>query len=123
MSQLKIRDVFRYSRPYSPTPSELNGFPNHFSVTHYPDNSLVTLDSGINPIKTINAIDGQRKPAILIRSSPHKTGTETTPWHDIFDVDNGYIKYFGDNKVPGQDPSKAPGNKVLLEAYETYSDP
>jgi len=32
-------------------------------------------------------------------------------------LDNGHIRYFGDNRDPGKDPAKAPGNKALLEAF------
>jgi len=82
---------------------------------------LALLDSGINPIAEIKAVDGKRRPAILIRSSPHKSGSEDTPWQDIFDVDNGHIRYYGDNKIPGNDPALSSGNKVLLHAFDTYN--
>jgi hypothetical protein len=39
-------------------------------------------------------------------TSPHKIGSKQTPWHDIFDSDNGHILYFGDEKTPGHDPAK-----------------
>jgi Restriction endonuclease AspBHI N-terminal/Restriction endonuclease len=41
----------------------------------------------------------------------------------VFDVDNGHIRYYGDNKEPGSDPADAPGNKVLLSAFNIYNDP
>jgi hypothetical protein len=122
MTKLKIRDILRYARPYSDKLKEIEGFKNHFSVTSVPGSNLVLLEKGINPLASIVATDGRRTPAILIRSSPHKIGTKSTPWQDLFDVDNGYIRYFGDNKVPGNDPALSPGNKVLLSAFETYND-
>jgi hypothetical protein len=123
MSKLAIREVFRYGRPYKETPLEINGFRNHFAATACVNNNLVLLEKGISPIGTVKATEGPRIPAILIRSSPHKIGSETTPWQDVFDVDNGHIRYYGDNKHPGKDPALAPGNKYLLQAFDTYNDP
>ena len=42
---------------------------------------------------------------------------------DHFDSDNGRIRYFGDNRVPGQDPTTTPGNKALLAAFRVHTDP
>lgn len=122
MNNISIREVFRYSRPYSPKSDVVDGFRNHFAVTKNDNHSMVLLEKGINQIADIICKDGKRKPAILIRSSPHKTGSETTPWQDVFDVDNGHIRYFGDNKIPGSDPSLSAGNKILLEAFDIYSN-
>ncbi|MFF4010875.1 hypothetical protein [Streptomyces sp. NPDC001717] len=43
-------------------------------------------------------IGERRRPAVLIRSSPWKAGTDETPWHDVFDLDNGRVRYFGDHR-------------------------
>ncbi len=77
------------------------------------------MESGINTPAAVKATDGiSRRPAIIISSSPHKKGSSETPWQDFFDTDNGHIRYFGDNKDPGKDPAKAPGNKALLAAFQ-----
>lgn len=123
MDIIKIRDVFRYARPYSASKQLIDGIQNHFYYTNYKGYTLVLLEKGINQIQPTKAVDSRRVPAILIRSSPHKIGSETTPWQDVFDTDNGHIRYYGDNKKPGADPSLAPGNKVLLAAFNTYNDP
>lgn len=117
-----IREVFRYGRPYQKEPQTIDGFRNHFAVTDFANHSMVLLEKGINQVAAISNGIEKRVPAIIIRSSPHKIGSETTPWQDIFDVDNGHIRYYGDNKMPGNDPSNAPGNKVLLAAFTTYND-
>ena len=122
MTKLKIRDVFRYSRPYNASAKDIDGYLNHFYVTNFPDHTLVLLESGINPIGIVISKKDKRKPAIVIRSSPHKIGSETTPWQDVFDVDNGHIRYYGDNRTPGKDPALSTGNKALLEAFETYNN-
>lgn len=121
MTKLRIGDIFRYARPYSPVKEEIDGLPNHFFVTHYPGHPLIQLDSGISPIAAIRTPEGSRRPAILIRSSPHKIGSHDTPWQDTFDPDNGHIRYYGDNKEPGKDPAQSPGNKALLDAYHAHS--
>ena len=51
---------------------------------------------------------------MLISSSTNRVGSAQTPWHDIFDEDNGHARYFGDAKTPGQDPAQTPGNRALL---------
>lgn len=77
------------------------------------------MERGINTPAAVRASDGiERRPAIVISSSPHKKGSAQTPWQDFFDVDNGHIRYFGDNKHPGEDPAQAPGNKALLSAFQ-----
>jgi hypothetical protein len=75
------------------------------------------LTAGINGIAEVEAPNGIRRPAILIRSSPWKAGTEQTPWHDVFDLDNGHVRYFGDHK-PGLTvtPGTTTGNSALLDA-------
>jgi len=122
MSSLRIREVFRYSRPYQPSPDMIGNYRNHFAVTKYDGHKLILLEKGINQIADILTIDGKRKPAILIRSSPHKIGSETTPWQDVFDVDNGHIRYYGDNKIPGYDPTLSTGNRILLESFDVYNN-
>src|SRR5688572_10725564 len=111
---MQIGDVYRYGRPYSSDRAEIDGFRNFFHVVSSPGRALPLLESGINGIGLTNAVDRPRRPAVLIRSSPHRVGSKTTPWQDFFDPDNGHIRYYGDNKDPGTDPSGAPGNKLLL---------
>lgn len=118
--RMHIRARFRYSRPYSAEHPEIDGLPNYFHVTSTPGATLPLLEAGINPIGQVGAGDGKRIPAILIRSSPHKSGSAVTPWQDYFHPDAGYIHYFGDNKVAGADPSKAPGNAALLRAFQDH---
>lgn len=122
MSKLLIKEIFRTARPYSTEIPEIDGYRNHFYVTKYGDENMVLLESGINEIAVVKTKNEMRRPAILIRSSPHKIGSETTPWQDIFDIDNGHIRYYGDNKIPGKDPAEAKGNRLLLNAFETYNN-
>lgn len=115
---MRIGDIFRYAKQYDPSSAEVDGLPNYFFHTHSAGKSLPTLTKGINPIGIVQAVDGNRCPAILVSSSPHRFGSRETPWQDFFDTDNGHIKYYGDNKSHETEPSKAPGNKVLLEQFD-----
>lgn len=121
-NSLRVGEVFRYSRPYSSSAQQIGTFRNHFFVTNLNGGKLVLLERGINQIAAVKAKDGVRVPAVLIRSSPHKIGSIDTPWHDVFDVNNGFIRYYGDNKTPGQSPERSLGNKILLELYRIYTN-
>ena len=119
MTKIKIGEIFRTARPYSRDIKEIDGFKNHFYVTSSTQShKLALLDSGINPIAAVFADNGPRVPAILIRSSPHKVGSQDTPWKDTFDVDNGHIHYFGDNKSPDSAGHESKGNEALIKACE-----
>lgn len=117
-SQLRVGQVYRYASGKDPSPAELDGFPNFHHVTHSPNLPRALLEAGINGMAKVGAPDGQRRPGILIRSSPWKAGTEQTPWHDVFDMDNGHIRYFGDHKASTTlAPGTTNGNAALLEAF------
>jgi hypothetical protein len=120
---LAMGEVFRYSRPYDPQAELIDGLPNYFYRTATRGCKLPLLDSGINPIQKVETPDGFRCPAILISSSPHKIGSPETPWQDFFDPDHGRIRYFGDNKTVGTDPSTANGNTALLEQFALHTSP
>jgi hypothetical protein len=115
--------VYRYARPYSHISTTVDGLPNYFHEVYTSGQKLPLLEAGINPIAVIGALDGRRTPAILISSSPHKIGSEETPWQDNFDSDNGVITYYGDNKTRTRDAAAAPGNEVLLEALKVHTSP
>ena len=82
---------------------------------------MVILESGINASARVSAVDGSRRPAVLIRSSPAKAGSETTPWQDIIDLDAGVLTYFGDHKPGTPGPlGSTKGNKALEEVWAGY---
>jgi hypothetical protein len=118
---MRIGEIFRYARPYKPEPEKIGDLPNYFHEANTPGCKLPLLDSGINPIQKINASGDLRCPAILISSSPHKIGSAETPWQDYFDPDNGHIRYYGDNKEPGVNPTSPKGNRALLEQFELHT--
>ncbi|MGW2885169.1 restriction endonuclease [Streptomyces griseoruber] len=115
IGELRVGQVLRYPSSQDPQQPTLDGYPNFYHVTHSPGLKKALLTSGINGMAAVDTPDGIRRPAILIRSSPWKAGTEQTPWHDVFDLDNGHVRYFGDNK-PGLSiaPDSTTGNSTLL---------
>jgi hypothetical protein len=123
MSVLQMGSVYRYGRPYSHAQATVDGLPNYFHAVYTADQKLPLLEAGINPIRVAAAVDGRRRPAILISSSPHKIGSEETPWQDSFDSDNGVITYYGDNKTRTRDAADAPGNELLLDALRAHTSP
>lgn len=117
---IRIGEVYRYARPYDPSSSVIDGLPNYFYYTYTSGKNLPLLESGINPIAKVESEGVVRLPAILISSSPHKIGSEDTPWQDHFDPEHGHVRYFGDNKESGKNPSYSRGNARLLEQYNLH---
>ncbi|MFG2293381.1 restriction endonuclease [Streptomyces sp. NPDC048603] len=115
---LRMGQVYRYASGKDQTAPELGGYPNFHYVTHSPGMKRALLERGINGMAKVSAPDGVRRPAVFIRSSPWKAGTEQTPWHDVFDLNNGHVRYFGDHKA-GMTvaPGTTTGNATLLDAF------
>jgi Restriction endonuclease AspBHI N-terminal/Restriction endonuclease len=122
MGLIRVGQTYRYARPYAESPEIIDGLPNFFAAvrTSGADTKPV-LEAGINALKLIKAVDGQRRPAILISSSPHKAGSEWTPWDDTFEQDVGFVRYFGDNRDQGKEPSRARGNALLLAQFPIHT--
>jgi hypothetical protein len=116
MGSLSIGTIYRYSSTNQVDVEIIDDLPNLMFHTYTVGQNKPLLEAGINPIGIVRTDTGNRTPAILITSSTHKQGSKETPWQDQFDVDNGYIKYFGDNKSIS-DPGKAPGNKLILDQF------
>lgn len=125
MHTMRIGQIFRYARPYSAEQVEIDGYPNFFYATRLTDHPLALIESGINPIRRVTHRKESRTPAILLSSSPHKIGSDHTPWQDFHEPDLGYVRYFGDAKEAGEDPALRPGNKAMLQAKRLFdsSDP
>jgi hypothetical protein len=122
---MRVFDLFRYVKP-SPGPDVelIDGVRNIFNATRWPawpglaDAGRVQLDHGIDSVKMVRAIDGPRRPAILIASKPHQAGSDWTPWHDELDAERGQIRYYGDNKAEtGVDAHETVGNRSVVDQY------
>ncbi|UUY05734.1 restriction endonuclease [Svornostia abyssi] len=118
---LGMGQVLRDSRPKDSAPDHIGGYANLYAALHSPGHKHVPFEAGINPIATCKAPDGARVPAILVASSPHKLGLAENPWQDIWDVDNGWVRYYGDNRTPGADPAAKPGNRALITAHSLHA--
>jgi hypothetical protein len=121
---LRLGEILRFARPKSIEPAWHGPHKNLFAATRFGTSAYtIPFDSGINAMRAVNAPEGRRVPAILVTSSPHKVGSDETPWQDIFDADNGFIRYFGDNREAMKDPATKRGNRALLAALETHQSP
>ncbi|MEV0350666.1 restriction endonuclease [Nonomuraea sp. NPDC050680] len=119
--KLRVGQVFRYASGKDPKPPVLDGYTNFHHATHSPALKRALLEAGINGMAKVFCVDGARRPVILIRSSPWKAGTQQTPWHDVFDMDNGHVRYFGDHKAGiTAAPGTTTGNAALLEAFSGH---
>ena len=117
---MKIGQVFRYPRDKNRKKKMIDGYDNFSYYTNCPNNKLVLLESGINPIQKVKNKDGVISPAILTSSSPHKIGSSDTPWQDFYNTSKGHIRYSGDNKDVG-DPLRKKGNKILVQQFEIHN--
>jgi hypothetical protein len=61
--RLRIGQVLRLASPKSTTPDLVDGFVNFYAATALPGGKLVTLDSGINRIRSVSTPEGERAPA------------------------------------------------------------
>jgi hypothetical protein len=111
-AQLKMHEIFRLPQLGRERPV-IDGLRNLYVVTGGREREI-PLGSGINPMA--DRLRCGSKPAIVISSSPWKAGSESTPWHDVFDIPNGHVRYFGDAKAGSKkSATKETGNASLLE--------
>src|SRR5215207_8547907 len=90
-----------------------------FELYRYPKPSP---GPNIDSVKKIKAVDGERRPAILIASKPHRAGSDWTPWHDELNPERGHVRYFGDNKADlGTDPLGPSGNRSIIEQFRLHN--
>ena len=121
-SKISIGQIFRYSSQHSFTDEEVDGYPSWIGFTAGDGKGKkLLMEAGINTPAKAKTPDGERLCCIVISSNPEKAGSVDTPWQDQFEVDNGYIKYFGDNKRPGVAPETVRGNSQLLDIFDLYT--
>src|SRR5512143_1524545 len=127
-SRMNLFEIYRYPKP-SPGPEieMVDGYRNLFNATRWPtwpglaEAGRVQLDHGIDSIALVRAVDGFRRPAILIASKPHQAGSDWTPWHDELNPEAGHIRYYGDNKASrGPTPLDPSGNRAVKEEFRLH---
>lgn len=97
--------IYRYPSDRNSAIEFVDQLPNLYNLTAAPGLAMPLLEKGISqiaPTKGSKLVALNSFPAILISSSPHSRGTEWNPWHDVFEPDLGYIRYFGDAKKTRQ---------------------
>jgi hypothetical protein len=118
---MKMTSTLRYARGANSNDAALDGLPNFHHLTVAPDGTRITLEGGINLTRMVAATDDTRRPVIALRSSPWKAGHESNPWHDVYDLDHGYVRYFGDHKFGSSaDLGMTRGNAALLAAWPLH---
>lgn len=122
MTRMHTGMALRYPKAFDPTQKVVEGLPNFHHFTHDARFTLPIprLWKGICQFGPVKAVDGPRVPAIIVVSSFHKAGSADAPWEDLHDIDNGHIRYFGDNRDPAAEPSTTRGNKALLRAFDRH---
>ena len=121
--KLKSGQIYRCTKKNdTPNKKEIEELPNYYFYTKVENyNSTFTSQSGIYLAKEVKTPDGsKRRPIVIAFSSPHKAGTEYTPWKDYYDTDHGYVKYYGDNKPGTVQPNEKQGNKALIALLSKY---
>lgn len=80
------------------------------------------MNRGIDHPAAVSAPDGKRRPVILLRSNPFQAGSTKTPWHDVIDLAEGTVRYYGDHRANTIGPlGSTRGNAALLRAAEDHT--
>lgn len=101
----------------------VSGLPNFFYFTRAADSAMarVQLESGISRPAAVKRGNEAATAVVMIRSNPHRAGSERTPWEDYFDTDRGHILYYGDSRATdSSDPAFKEGNKLLLDQFSLF---
>lgn len=123
MKQFRMGHLYRYAKPASPEQMAVDGIPNFHYIVSMHKLPTLQLEKGINTPTATRAVDGERLSALLLSSNPNKLGSAENPWHDTISPDEGFARYFGDNKTPGVDPGTTLGNRALLRQFELHTSP
>jgi hypothetical protein len=123
MKRFRMGELYRYARPALPELPKIDGLHNFHHIVADPPHSTLQLERGINAPSSTKAVDGERLAVILLSSNEHKRGSAENPWHDTLAPDDGFARYFGDNKTPDVDPGSALGNRTLLRQFELHTSP
>jgi hypothetical protein len=121
-SLLQVGKIYRSSDKVIDHQVEIvDGHPNYYAATHTHGTTKATIVKGINTLQAVKMpLKKERIPAIVIVSSSKKSGTESTPWENYIDEDNGYVRYHGDNSSSEQSPEDSQGNYRLLEQFKMH---
>ncbi|MFI0352903.1 HNH endonuclease [Actinomadura sp. 9N407] len=120
-ARLAIGQIVRYPDPPVVDPEYIDEYRNFFNLTAAPNTPRLIMNRGIDRPALTEASDGKRRAVILIRSNPIQAGTTKTPWHDVFNMRERRLTYYGDHKVNTVQPlGSTLGNASLLETAEAH---
>lgn len=123
MKRFRMGELYRYARPALPEQPMIDGLHNFHHIVDDPGYPTLQLERGINAPRPTKAVDAERLAIILLSSNEHKRGSAENPWHDTLAPDDGFARYFGDNKTPDVDPGSALGNRTLLRQFDLHTSP
>lgn len=123
MKRFRMGQLYRYARPASPSAPDIDGIPNFHYIVAAEGSPTLQLERGINTPSPTRAVDGDRLAVVLLSSNENKLGSAENPWHDTLAPDEGFARYFGDNKTPDVDPGTVNGNRTLLRQFELHTSP
>jgi hypothetical protein len=123
VKNFRMGRVYRYAKSIAPEQAVVDDIPNFHYIVATPGMATLQLESGINVPASTTAVDGKRVGVILLSSNENKRGSAENPWHDTIEPDEGFARYFGDNKTPDVDPGLAKGNRRLLQQFELHTSP
>jgi hypothetical protein len=121
MRTFRMGQLYRYRREIDTEAPTLDGIGNFHYLTHMPGLPGLQLEKGIDSPQATPACDGKRVGVILLSSNYHKRGSAENPWHDTIEPDEGFARYYGDNKTPGDDPAGVRGNRLLLNQFDLHT--
>lgn len=123
MNRFRMGELLRYARPASPDSPLIDNLANfHHAVSSRGLPSL-QLERGINSPAVTRSVDGDRLGVVLLSSNQNKLGSLENSWHDTLAPDEGFARYFGDNRTPGYDPGASIGNRTLLRQFDLHTSP
>ena len=123
MKRFRMGRMYRYAKPALPEQPVSDGFGNFHHIVAHAGYASLQLERGINAPTATKAVDGERLAVVLLSSNEFKMGSAENPWHDTVAPDDGFARYFGDNKTPDMDPGSAIGNRTLLRQFELHTSP
>lgn len=120
---IAVHEILRYPKPNA-VDRLTHTYRNYWVVQRDPadpEGANLLQEAGINAPRLVSAPEGQRLPLLSLRSTPVKSGTVETPWHDDYRMDAGKILYYGDHKVTSRVPlGETAGNKRLLDVWAKH---
>jgi hypothetical protein len=116
-------EIYRYARPALEDIPQVDGLPNFYHTTSMPGFPRLQLERGIAAPTATESSGASRVSVILLSSNENKRGSIENPWHEEIEPDEGFARYYGDNKTPNRDPGLVQGNQLLLRQFDLHTSP